>query len=98
MPYIKPEQRKDIDVVVDHLSPFIKDAGTINYAVTRLTHNFLKEKGLRYANINEVIGALECIKQELYRMVAAPYEDEKISENGSVGVLDIEKHSKPKDY
>jgi hypothetical protein len=92
MPYIKPEQRVDIDVIVEHLSHFIKDAGTMNYAVSRLSHLYLKDKGLRYANLNELIGALECIKQELYRKIAAPYEDEKIFENGVVGVLPIELH------
>jgi hypothetical protein len=31
-----------------------------------------------------MIGALECCKLELYRMMAAPYEDDKIAENGGV--------------
>lgn len=87
MPYIKQEQRVDIDVIVEHLSHFIKDAGTMNYAVTRLSHLYLKEKGLKYANLNELIGALECIKQELYRKIAGPYEDEKIVENNGVGIF-----------
>ena len=30
------------------------------------------------------MGALECAKLELYRRVAAPYEDVKIMENGDV--------------
>jgi len=34
--------------------------------------------------INAIIGALECAKLELYRRVAAPYEDDKIAENGDV--------------
>jgi len=32
----------------------------------------------------DAIGALECAKLELYRRVAAPYEDTKIAENGDV--------------
>jgi hypothetical protein len=39
---------------------------------------------LRYAHLNEAIGVLECAKLELYRRVAAPYEDEKITESGDV--------------
>ena len=35
-------------------------------------------------NLNAIIGALECAKLELYRRVAAPYEDDKIIENGDV--------------
>jgi len=34
--------------------------------------------------INEVIGVLECAKLELYRRVAAPYEERKRIENGEV--------------
>jgi hypothetical protein len=37
-----------------------------------------------YAEINEVVGVLECCKLELYRRLAAPYEDTKIKENGDV--------------
>jgi len=44
----------------------------------------IEKKGLSYSNVNEIIGALECIKLELYRRVAAPYEDLKIEENGDV--------------
>jgi hypothetical protein len=33
---------------------------------------------------NDVIGALECCKLELYRRMVAPYENTKIKENGDV--------------
>jgi hypothetical protein len=50
-----------------------------------LVDGYLINKGpLRYAHLNEVIGAIECAKLELYRRVAAPYEDLKISEAGDV--------------
>jgi len=39
---------------------------------------------LKYSNLNELIGVLECAKLELYRRVAAPYEDEKALINGDV--------------
>ncbi len=39
---------------------------------------------LRYSKINSLIGVLECAKLELYRRVAAPYENDKIDENGDV--------------
>ena len=39
---------------------------------------------LRYFYLNRAMGVLECIKQEFYRRVAAPYEDIKIVENGDV--------------
>ena len=37
-----------------------------------------------FQDLNELIGALECAKQELYRRVVAPYEEDKIEENGDV--------------
>jgi hypothetical protein len=45
---------------------------------------------VRYANLNEMIGALECCKLELYRILTAPYEDVKIEENGGVYQAKIE--------
>jgi hypothetical protein len=39
---------------------------------------------VRYAHLNEAVGVLECAKLELYRRIAAPYEDDKRSETGDV--------------
>ena len=41
-------------------------------------------ESLSYAEINRIIGALECAKLEIYRRLAVPYEDEKIILNGDV--------------
>lgn len=79
MPYISQEARKRLD---DGGKP--ENAGELNYAFTRLADDYLVQKGLRYANVNEVIGALECAKLELYRRVAAPYEDVKMKETGDL--------------
>ena len=84
MPYIPQDARARIDAGE---SP--RDAGELNYAVTRLVDAFLgtrsEEAGrLRYAHLNEAIGVLECAKLELYRRVAAPYEDRKRDEAGDV--------------
>lgn len=65
--------------------------GTLNYIITRICLWWLRCR-LRpvgsdwrsYQNFNEVIGVLECVKQELYRRHVAPYEDEKCEENGDV--------------
>ena len=80
MPYIKQERR---EAILKGEKP--QDAGELNFAITMLVDNYLKEKGgVRYAQLNEVIGAMDCAKLELYRRVAAPYEDKKIEENGDV--------------
>ncbi len=80
MPYIIQERR---DAILAGADP--KDAGELNFAITILVDKFLQNKGrLRYAHINEVVGAMECAKLELYRRIAIPYEDQKIAESGDV--------------
>lgn len=87
MPYIKKEQRKIVDTKIKELASAIKEAGkqdragVLNYTVSCLINSLYE---LRYSEVNEAVGALECIKQEYYRRLAAPYEDLKIKENGDV--------------
>lgn len=92
MPYISKDRRKNLDFAIDALlsevesmnnteSPYL--AGDLNYTITRLLNeSYPKEK--RYRQINEIIGVLDCAKMELYRRVAAPYEDQKMFEEGDV--------------
>ena len=56
----------------------------MNYLISAIIDQTLTRQGVRYQNLNAIIGALECAKLELYRRVAAPYEDVKITENGDV--------------
>lgn len=79
MPYIKPEARADFSITA-----VPDDAGELNYAFTFIIKKYLEQKGLRYQFLNDVIGALEGAKLELYRRVIAPYEDTKIEANGDV--------------
>lgn len=80
MPYITLDARTRLDKGAKPETP-----GELNYAITRLVDEYLIQKGgIRYTHVNEVIGALECAKLELYRRVAAPYEDQKLSETGDV--------------
>lgn len=90
MPYIKQEARPPLKKIAQEAASKVENAGDINYFMTEMLHAYIKKKGLRYANLNEVIGAIECMKLELYRKVAAPYEDEKIQENGDVGLNESE--------
>jgi hypothetical protein len=80
MPYITPEARARLDAGGRPAS-----AGELNYAITRVVDDYLIARGpIRYAHLNEAIGALECAKLELYRRLAAPYEDRKRNETGDV--------------
>jgi hypothetical protein len=80
MPYVDAEARVRLSSGGKPQTP-----GELNYAITRVLDEYLIQKGdIRYAHLNEVIGALECAKLELYRRIAAPYEDQKMIEAGDV--------------
>ena len=87
MPYIKPEKREKYEEEIGKLVAILKSLppeevdGELNYVITKIMKEVYP---LRYYHINKAIGVLECIKQEFYRRVAAPYEDQKIKENGDV--------------
>lgn len=80
MPYIDDKSRRKLEA-----GKKAETAGELNYLITRLVDDYLVDKApLRYAHINEVMGVLECAKQELYRRIAAPHEDRKKIEFGEV--------------
>lgn len=81
MPYLEQGVRASLDQ-----GRVPGEAGELNYLVTKLCDAFLMRTSLSYKNINQAIGALECAKLELYRRIAAPYEDKKSRENGEVYV------------
>lgn len=86
MPYIPMTQRLNIsdELANKSLEWTPANAGELNYLVSRFIANYIEKNGLKYANCNEMIGALECAKLELYRVMVGPYEDDKIAENGGV--------------
>ena len=90
MPYVRQLEREAVDKLINHLITIIGHNGQLNYVISRLCHGFIECRGVKYTRINEVIGVLECAKLELYRQIAAPYEDVKKNENGSVSDLDKE--------
>ena len=88
MPYVNQQERNVLKKRIDGL--MVVNPGTLNFAITRLCHNYIQDRKLCYNVLNEVIGVLECAKQELYRQVASPYEDKKKTENGNISELDKE--------
>lgn len=77
MPYIDKQTR----AFLNNREP--QNVGELNYLITKTCLDFVgTEKS--YALYNAVVGALESAKLEFYRRVVAPYEDEKIKENGDV--------------
>lgn len=61
------------------LSPEEVD-GVVNYVITKVLR---KVYPARYYHYNKAMG-VECIKQEYYRRVVAPYEDKRMQETGDV--------------
>ena len=84
MPYIDKEDRKKFDDLIDALSPHIYTAGELNYVLTRIAHEYFSIGPKNYGALNEIIGAVECMKLEFVRRVVSPYEDKKAESNGDV--------------
>lgn len=78
MPYLKENLRQEVE------STQPVTCGELNYAITKLCDEYIGVKGLCYVTINDILGALEGAKLEFYRRIAAPYEDQKMKENGDV--------------
>jgi len=91
MPYIDFNKRACFKTFTDSMDRLhLLDSGCLNYIITKLTHAYIRQHGVKYQAINDVVGALEGAKLELYRRVASPYEDKKALENGDVA-LEVEK-------
>lgn len=80
MPYLKEEVRESLK----YTARAAASAGELNFLFAQVIQEYLDQHGCSYVVLNEVVGALECCKLEVYRRIVAPYEDEKISENGDV--------------
>lgn len=91
MPYILKDRRRKYEDLIHELSILINEgenkgrAGDLNYIITALLLKVYKGEWC-YAVYNDIIGMLECCKQEFYRRHVAPYEDTKINSvlNGDV--------------
>ena len=80
MPYIKEERRREFRRTLSAA----QDVGELNYQITCLINKYMFVKGESYQTYNDIMGALEGAKLELYRRKIAPYEDKKCEENGDV--------------
>lgn len=85
MPYIHTADRLRLDATICFVEQEVESAGELNYVITNIVGKYANRQ-LNYNAINEVIGVLECAKLEMYRRLAAPYEDTKIAANGDVSV------------
>ena len=88
MPYIKKTRRSKIIKKTEKLLKYLSEEGDFNYAISLLMHGYIEQHGLRYKNLNAIMGVMDSASKEFYRTVVAPYEDKKMSENGAVSTLD----------
>jgi hypothetical protein len=79
MPYIHQEDRERLD---NGGAP--RTAGELNYKFCKLAADFVKQEGLRYETLNAAMGAFSGASQEFYRRLVAPYEQQKVAENGDL--------------
>jgi len=94
MPYINKVGREIINPMLKHVNVEDMGAGELNYTITSLCHRWIARKGLKYINLAIVFGVLITALLELYRRIAAPYEDKKIRDNGEVSELEKTLNSK----
>ena len=92
MPYILQEQRDRLDPMIEHLSKDLLehlDVGEYNYVMTKLMHEFILKKGIKYKNFCAAKAVLMDARDELSRIPMGFYEDEKIRANGFISELDL---------
>lgn len=82
MPYIKPRKRKHFEHFAGEAVYFIDSPGDLNYFITKIIVKYAHLAHPHYNRLNSVIGVLESVKQEFYRRIIAPYEEQKSRENG----------------
>lgn len=80
MPYIDIEQRKLIEKNL--IRP--TTAGQLNYKIHLILEEYVNDNSASYQTYNDMVGALEAVKLELYRRSISMYEDRKIKENGDI--------------
>lgn len=78
MPYISATARAELD----HRCP--RTPGELTYQITGEILAYLRERGLSFQTIAEIVGALEQTKDEFQRRVVHGYESRKASDNGDV--------------
>lgn len=92
MPYLPPKFREELDqqCEIGQITRYFESLddqnflGALNYLVYTIVRHYLFKNGKRYSRLAGIVGTIHCCAAEIYRRIAAPYEDEKIEENGDV--------------
>lgn len=82
MPYIKQDERKKMDRIVNLMAILgVEAKGDLNYILYKFCKHCITPS---YNNFKNYCGELRQCATEIERRILAPYEDEKIKENGDV--------------
>lgn len=82
MPYISEEKREKVDPVLNFIiSRNIKPDGELNYLLYKYCKYHIAPS---YNNYKNFCGELRQCITEIERRLLAPYEDDRIKENGDV--------------
>lgn len=83
MPYIKPEERKRYDFLLDNI-PEILNKGDLEYCVTKLMNKFMSTREFRYSTLHEVVYAVMHCSDEYRRRFLDAREDDARATNGDI--------------
>ena len=82
MPYIKQERRQPMDNIIGLMTlEKVKANGDLNYILFKFCKYQVEPS---YNNYKNFCGELRQCATEIERKILAPYEDQKILENGDV--------------
>ncbi len=93
MPYIPQDDRTTYDPMIETLAGLLagescdRRKGHANYVITqtlRKAWGVDHDENESYSSYADIVGTLECAKQELYRRWVAAYEDKAIAVNGDL--------------
>lgn len=101
MPYINASVRAKLDPLIDTLAESITAeavdtgdetafAGMVNYTATRLTILVVRAlfTRFRYWHLALISGIFTNVKDEIYRRIGVPYEEQQCQRNGDVDVVE----------
>lgn len=77
MPYIRPERRCELEIPKGVLG-----LGDMSYIIWQMLKQYKRDMGESYHTHTAILGMLESLKQEWYRIETASYEEEKREQNG----------------
>jgi len=81
MPYLT--EKDQLGLIIEPPKMATKP-GHLNFIFTVFSNWYIHTKGESYQTYNDIIGALEGAKLEVYRRKIAAYENKKIKTNGDV--------------